>query len=284
MILKERDLVVLTKYISKSSILPQMLAATKSEAIKQLAHLLFEKKKLKGIDAALDQLVAREVTESTGLGRGLALPHARVSGIKTLACAVGRVPAGLDFAAVDGKPVYLVFLIIYPPTQQTTYLNFVAQLVKLLREPGHMEEILAAKTADEMYRSLEGASQTFVKTHEESLRKLRTDPAIEQVPDAHADLILLARLQLYQEMLEGTRSGKTELRKRIASIRSLVAPRILSHYDRLTKNRPPALVPVEGDTCQGCFMRLPSKFAQQVRQDTNHIHTCNNCSRFVYVI
>jgi predicted nucleic acid-binding Zn-ribbon protein len=49
-------------------------------------------------------------------------------------------------------------------------------------------------------------------------------------------------------------------------------------------SRAPALVAVEGDTCQGCFMKLPSKVAQQVRQDTDHIHTCSNCSRYIYVV
>ncbi len=89
---------------------------------------------------------------------------------------------------------------------------------------------------------------------------------------------------MLRKMLKETKSGKAELRQRVEKIRSLVDPRILRHYDRLMKGQPPALVPVEGDTCQGCFMRLPSKFAQQVRQDSGHIHTCNNCSRFIYVL
>ena len=282
--LKEPDLMLLTKYIPKSCILPQMLVAKKSEVIKELTHLLFEKKKLKGVDAALDQIVAREVTESTGLGRGLAVPHARIPGIKTLTCAVGRVPGGIDFAAVDRKPVYLVFLVFYPPTQQTTYLNFIATLVRLIKDPKNMKEVMAAETVDEIFETLQGASECFVANHEEKIRRIAADPGIENVPDAHADLILLARLQLYEEMLSGTRTGKTELRQRIENIRPLVEPRILKHYDRLMKSRPPALVSVEGDTCQGCFMKLPTKFAQAVRQDTNHIHTCNNCSRFIYVV
>ena len=71
---------------------------------------------------------------------------------------------------------------------------------------------------------------------------------------------------------------------RIENIRALVKPRVLHHYDRLMKSRAPALVPVEGDTCQGCFMKLPSKFVQEVRLDTGHIHTCMNCRRFIYVV
>ena len=97
-------------------------------------------------------------------------------------------------------------------------------------------------------------------------------------------MIVLARLQLQQEMLISAKSGKNRIKSRIEDIRAVVEPRILRHYDKLTAARAPGLVPVEGDTCQGCFIRLPSKFVQQVRQDGEHIHTCINCSRYIYVV
>ncbi|HNR34914.1 MAG TPA: PTS sugar transporter subunit IIA [Candidatus Hydrogenedentes bacterium] len=275
---------VLSKYIAKNCIVTEIAAANKSDAIKELTHLLFEKKKMKGMGEALDQVVAREVTESTGIGRGIAVPHARVTGIKQLVCAVGRVPAGLEFMSVDRKPVQLIFLIFYPPAQQTTYLNFVATVIKVLRDPKNMAAMMAAKTADDMCDILETASKSLNDNPESASAKLDADPAIAHTPDAHADLVLLARMQLYGEMLATAKTGKSELKQRIDKIRSLVDPRLLRHYDRLMKSQPPALVPVEGDTCQGCFMRLPSKFAQQVRQDSAHIHTCANCSRFIYVL
>ncbi len=276
---------ILTKYITKTCIVPEMQATTKSDALKELTHLLFEKKKMKDVGPALDQIMSREVTESTGIGRGIAVPHARVPGMKTLACAVGRVPGGLDFMAVDRKPVHLIFLICYPPVEQTTYLNFVATVAKLLGDPEALKSMMAAKTADEMYDILEKTSATFTEA-EESLKEKDSvvEPSVDKMPDAHADLILLARLQLCQEMLAAAKTGKAQIRQRIDNIRSLIDERVLSHYDRVMKVRPPALVPVEGDTCQGCFMRLPSKFVQEVRQDPEHIHTCMNCRRYIYVV
>lgn len=275
---------ILTKYITKPCILPAMTATAKGDALKELTHLLFDKRKMEGHGPALDQVLARETTESTGIGRGIAVPHARVTGMKQLACAVGRVPEGLDFKAVDRMPVHLIFLICYPPSEQTQYLNFVATVAKLLSDKVQLKSMLEAKTADDMFDVLEAASSTFTETHEQSVRKLKADPAIKKMADGHADLMLLARLQLCQEMLLNTRTGKAQVNERIENIRALVEPRILGHYDKLMKSRPPALVPVEGDTCQGCFMRLPSKFVQQVRQDPAHIHTCLNCARFIYVV
>ncbi len=284
MVSHERFGMLLTKFISKNCIVPEIEASTKPDTLKELTHLLFDRKKVKGMGPALDQIIARETTESTGIGQGIAVPHARVSGLKTLMCAVGRSTVGIDFMAVDRKPVHLVFLICYPPTQQTTYLNFIATIARMLREPDRLNALLRAETADEIYGVLEEMSDNLVAPENHYAKQLKADPEVLKARDAHADLILLARLQLCQEMLDSAKTGKTQIRERIENIRSLVDPRILKHFDRLMKSRAPALVPVEGDTCQGCFMKLPSQFAQKVRQDAEHIHTCSNCSRFIYMV
>ena len=275
---------LLTKYIAKTAIKPELEAKNKADALKEMTHLLLDKRRKSSASSALDQIMARETVESTGIGHGLAVPHARLPGLKNLVCAVGRSTAGLDFMAVDHKPVHLIFLICYPPTQQTTYLNFIATVAKLLRDKAHAGAILAAESEEDIFEILEKLSDSMVEFEGRLAKKLKADPALEKAEDAHADMILLARLQLCQEMYETARTGKKAIKERIENIRALVNPKILRHYDRVAKGRPPALVPVEGDTCQGCFMKLPSQFVQRVRQDTNHIHTCSNCSRFIYIV
>ncbi len=275
---------VITKFIAKTCIVPELAAKNKSDALKELTHFLYERKKMKNVGPALDQIVAREATESTGIGNGIAVPHARIPGMSALACAVGRAPKGLDFLSVDRKPVEIVFLICYPPAQQTTYLNFVATVARLLSDHAKRRAILDAKTADEIFDVLEAMSTAFTDDHEAKLKQMKADPQIARTKDGHADLILLARLQLHQEMYAAAKTGKKRVQSRIDAIRSLVDARILKHYDKLMAGRAPALVPVEGDTCQGCFIKLPTKFVQQVRQDMEHIHTCTNCSRYIYVV
>jgi mannitol/fructose-specific phosphotransferase system IIA component (Ntr-type) len=281
---RNRGSMNISKFIAKSCIVAELGAKNKSDALKELTHLLYEKKRMSNVGPALDQIVAREATESTGLGGGIAVPHARIPGMKNLSCAVGRISEGMDFMAVDRKPVQIIFLICYPPAQQTTYLNFVATLARLLSDKDNMAAVMGAKTEEDISEVLENASKNFAEAHEQAVRKVKTDPAISKMKDSHADLIVLARLQLHQEMMETAKSGKTRIKTRIEDMRGLVDPRILKHYDKLTKGRAPALVPVEGDTCQGCFIRLPTKFVQQVRQDMEHIHTCTNCSRYIYVV
>ena len=275
---------VITKFISKSCVVPDIEAKNKADAIKELTHLLFKKKRLDNVASALEQIVAREVTESTGIGNGIAVPHARIPGMKNLACTVGRAPEGLDFMAVDREPVHLVFLICYPPVMQTTYLNFVATVSRLLKDKEHFDAILASDSAAGMYAVLEEVSESFDRSEEQTISEFKTDTDLAKVQDGHADLLLLARLQLHHEMLTAAKSGRKRINERIERIRAMVDPRILKHFDRLNAGRAPALVPVEGDTCQGCFMRLPSKFVQEVRHDPSHIHTCVNCSRYIYVV
>lgn len=275
---------IITKFITKTCVLPEMEGATKSDVIKELTHLLFEKKKMKNVELALDQVVAREATESTGIGNGIAVPHARVPGMRNLACAVGRVAEGLDFMAVDRQPVKLIFLICYPPAQQTMYLNFVGTLASLLSDKKNFDAMMGAGTDEEMFEALVEISESFDTKQEEKIKAYSLDPEIGKIKDGHADVMLLARLQLQEELLATTKSGKKKIKERIEGIRAMVEPRVLKHYEKLMKGRSPALVPVEGDTCQGCFMRLPSKFVQQVRNDVSHIHTCVNCSRYIYVV
>lgn len=272
-----------TKFIDKKCIVPQLSASNKADALKELTHVLFDRKKLDNSATALDQIMARESTESTGVGHGIAVPHARVSGLKSLVCAIGRVRAGLDFTALDKKPVHLIFLICYPPTQQTTYLNFLATTAKIFRDPEAMMAMLKAADEEEMFAVLE----RYAEPHSEPetyAKPLKADPKILETRDSHADLIMLARLQLYQEMHDSAKTGKKQLKDKMDLIRGLVDPRILRQYDKLMARRAPAVVPVEGDTCQGCFMKLPSQFAQRVRQESHLLHVCNNCSRFIYVV
>jgi PTS system nitrogen regulatory IIA component len=273
----------LTDYIAPNCINPSLLAANKGEALRQMTHLLFEQKKMQGVGPALDQIVAREVTESTGIGKGIAVPHARVSGLKTLVCALGRVNGGIDFAAIDRKPVHLIFLICYPPTQQTTYLNFIATIAKLLKEEDAVKQLLQAEDAEAIHKVLGELSETYERP-EQLYKKDLTEESLQQLRDAHADVFLLARLQLCQEMLDNAKTGKKQIQERMDNIRALVTPKVLKQYERLMKARPPALVPVEGDTCQGCFMKLPTQFAQKVRLDTDHLYSCSNCSRFIYMV
>lgn len=276
---------LLTKFIPEGCIACDLEAANKADAIRELVHLLFRTMRLKGMSAALEQIMAREAVQSTGIGRGIALPHARIPGSKDLLCAVGRASKGLDFRAVDNEPVRIVFLICYPPAKQTTYLNFVATVAKFLRDDGPLEAILEAESATEIFTILNELPERLLEPEEAPAgEKMTADPDTESRSYLSTDLLLLARLELCTEMLDSARSGKDEIQQRIASINALLDPSILEHYRRLKKRRGPALVAVEGGVCQGCFRQLPTELEQKLYRRRGLIRRCPNCNRFIYTV
>ena len=275
---------LLTKFISKGCIVPELQATSKAAVLKELTDLLFRRRRLQGAGAALEQIMSREAIESTGIGRGIAVPHARVAGLKDLVCAVGRASKGLDFMAVDKEPVHLIFLICYPPSHQTTYLNFIATVAKLLREQDSLQAILEAKSAADIFDVLKELSATLVQSEERFDQEKAEQPEAEEGKGTHSELVLMARLELCTEMLESARAGKEQIRRRIENISALLDPATVEHYRRLKKVRRTALVGVEGGVCQGCFRQLPTELAQRLYRARGTLHRCSHCNRFIYAV
>ena len=68
---------------------------------------------------AVEEVLRREMLGSTAIGRGVAIPHATVEGLKSMVGAVARIPHGIEFDSVDGKPVHIVFLLVSPSGGET---------------------------------------------------------------------------------------------------------------------------------------------------------------------
>ena len=116
------------------------------------------------------------------------------------------------------------------------------------------------------------------------LPQLRASSKAEVLKELTNLLIEKKKIDAESATLEQIMARKKPLKEKVDAIRDMVDPRVLKQYDKLMLRRAPAVVPVEGDTCQGCFMKLPSQFAQRVRQEAHLLHVCNNCSRFIYVV
>lgn len=275
---------LLTQFFSKSRILPELEVASKAGAIAELARLLFPRQEGDSVGPILDQILAREAMESTGIGRGIAVPHARVSESQELICTLGRVKDGIEFNAVDRKPVYLIFLICYPPAQQTTYLNVVATLARLFQDEEPLDLLLNATTATEILAILGDLSGALVNLEVGVPKTEDVQPGALLTANTPGAVVLLARLELCTEMLETTNSGRAEIEQRIDNIRALLDPKLLAHYYRLKKKYRRAVVAVELGICQGCLMQLPSQLAQSMLRDRSRVECCSHCHRFVYMI
>ena len=113
-----------------------------------------------GLDAAavLERLQERENLGSTGFGRGVAIPHARVEGFRRPVAALLKLEEPVDFAAADGMPVDLVFGLVSPETSGVGHLHALAAISRLVREERIHDALTEAPDAEALYGLIANAS------------------------------------------------------------------------------------------------------------------------------
>lgn len=275
------------KYFNIKTIIPTLEAKSKQEVISSLVEIIEKENKIPEGANLLSSIIERESVDSTGLGNGLALPHASVRDLNKIVTAVARIPDGIDFVAQDRKPVFFAIMICYPPSQSSIYLSLVSSISKVFHKKENIQMIMKQTTAKAIYEKL---LELLTKLDEPTkLTPLKKETSTEDekpvstssvIPEIH----LLIRLQLHEEELKNNTRGKRQLQQKIDNLRALISERTLKHYDLLKARRPPAVVSIEGDRCHGCYMTLHTDFVQRVRQETDNLYTCPTCRRFVYWI
>ena len=144
--------VKLSQIIPRKAILLNVKAANKKGVIQELVTAL--KKACPGESLSVKQLVdavmKREKVGSTGVGSGIAIPHAKHDSIEGIIGAFGRVPGGLDFDSVDGAPVELVFLLLASPKKNDAYLKLLRGTMGAIKQPHFCNFLRKAKTAKDI--------------------------------------------------------------------------------------------------------------------------------------
>lgn len=142
----------LASLLSSEQIIPEMQATERWPAIVELIDLLVSLKKIEpasreGILAALKQ---REETMSTGIGFGIAIPHASSEDVADVVAAFGRSEKGIEFDALDNAPVKFVVLFIVPKNQFQTHLRTLASIAKFLNDRTVRESLATAATKEDI--------------------------------------------------------------------------------------------------------------------------------------
>jgi len=95
-------------------------------------------------------VLEREADRSTGIGRGLAVPHCRSDEVDDFAIGVAVLRKGLDWDALDGQPAQFIFLVIGPSDKPETYLQLLSQISRIMRLPEATQQLLAATTPQQV--------------------------------------------------------------------------------------------------------------------------------------
>lgn len=104
----------------------------------------------------LDSLINREKLGSTGFGNGVAIPHNRITKNKQPIAAFLKLKTGIDFDAIDGAPVDLIFALLVPENSTDEHLNILANLVEILSRNDTIKRLRSSTTSDEIYQILTG--------------------------------------------------------------------------------------------------------------------------------
>jgi P-type Ca2+ transporter type 2C len=127
---------------------------TSDGVIQEIVDQLYKSRKIKNKKHVLESLLKRERLGSTGLGDGVAIPHARIAELKGGLIFVGVSKQGINFPSIDQKPVYLVILFLTPLVESETHLKIISRLAALLDNKLFIRQILGCSTNEELYRSL----------------------------------------------------------------------------------------------------------------------------------
>lgn len=147
----------LRDFFSEDAIKLELEGTTKDEILKELIDLLGLDEKSEGM--LFKMLKRRENLGSTGIGRGIAIPHCRSLVVSRLRVAFGRKSVGVDFKAIDEKPVYFFFLIVAPPLEVSNqYLPVLGKIAQFSKEADVPERMLALKEPREFMQLLEEKS------------------------------------------------------------------------------------------------------------------------------
>ncbi len=145
----------LSKFCDESLITFDLKATTKEQVIEELVDLAAKSLLVKDRDELLRDIYHRENMVTTGIGYGVAFPHAKTKATKGIVIAFGRSEKGIDFEAMDKKPVYVFFLIAAPEDAIGAHLNVMARLSYIMKSPENRQYLLTVSSPGDLLSILD---------------------------------------------------------------------------------------------------------------------------------
>ncbi|MFZ2955538.1 MAG: PTS sugar transporter subunit IIA [Candidatus Ozemobacteraceae bacterium] len=140
----------LTEFFKENLIHLDFQAGDKDEALNKMVRALETAGSVDDVNGMRTALIEREKLGTTGVGGGIAIPHARCAAAKELSVGFFRSKEGVNFQAIDSQPVHLVFLLLAPIASGGAYLKLLAKISRLLRSDDFRSALLEAKTPGEV--------------------------------------------------------------------------------------------------------------------------------------
>lgn len=145
---------LISKIMTPERVRVPILAGDKRAAITELVDVLAATGALSNRDAALEAVLKREAERTTGIGYGLAIPHGKSDGCKSLVMAAGKPAQPIEFQSLDKRPVTFIVLLVSPPDQTGAHIQALAKISRLMNIEGFRAAVERATTAEELHRCI----------------------------------------------------------------------------------------------------------------------------------
>ena len=152
----------LSTKIHKKALKLALEASNKDEALEELVGLLCDAYRLKGRDTILEAIRTRESKQSTGIGMGLAVPHAKTHVVDQLYVAFGRSNDGIDFDSTDGETAHIFFILVSPRDVSGPHIKALAGISRLVKHKEFRKELLECSGEKQMIDLVKKAEERYL--------------------------------------------------------------------------------------------------------------------------
>ena len=252
-------------FLKPSQIVFDLKTKDKVDAIEKLLDILVRQKLVANKKLTLTRIIDRENLETTAIGEGVALPHARVDTGGEIAIAVGRSEKGISFDAVDSKKVHLIILVVWNPTLPGLFNHLFAGLARFLIKPEFRQRLFQAKDKSDLYKVL-SEIELLLPHHEDKIISRAS---------------LLKKLQdLEVKKRRAAKEQQKEIHKHAGLIREELDESLLTRFDRLMERYGFAVAEVVDGVCQGCNINISTQMFSAI-EGSNDIYVCENCGKYL---
>lgn len=143
---------ILTQILQPNCISAPLKSKDKESAIEELVNVLAASGQVKDAAAALEAVIEREQTRSTGIGSGIAIPHGKCNAVKELVMAIGIAAEPIEFASIDNKPVTIIVMLVSPPDKTGPHIQALARISRLLLDEQFKAKLEKASSPEEVYQ------------------------------------------------------------------------------------------------------------------------------------
>ena len=147
--------------LTKEVIKIPLVSEDKTQIIEEMVDVLDAAGRIANRDLASRAVLDRERVMSTGMGDGIAIPHAKTDGVKKLTAAFGITKQDIDFKSIDNKPVRIVFLLVGPTEQTGPHLKALSRISRLMHRKEFRDQLAAARSAEEVIEAISNEERKY---------------------------------------------------------------------------------------------------------------------------